>query len=201
MSQSVPADSAVLSRDTSGRLERLQINAWRALSSVEIAQLVARASRLSRALALAGLRERHPGASDRELVARLALLTWARTWHYWRTPSWRHFQSLPPRERSAGRRAHRDAALEAQQIRYTVGGSLASSFSGEPRATVDVDIVIDMSSEQIGPFVEALGDDFYVDGDALRRAVSTRSTANVLHRLSAVKMLERARQEAGQSGT
>ena len=38
------------------------------------------------------------------------------------------------------------AALDASGIPYTVGGSLASSFSGEPRASIDADILVDMNS-------------------------------------------------------
>jgi hypothetical protein len=34
--------------------------------------------------------------------------------------------------------------LEAHEIRYVVGGSLASSMSGEPRSTLDVDLVVDL---------------------------------------------------------
>jgi hypothetical protein len=33
-------------------------------------------------------------------------------------------------------------AVDACGVRYTIGGSLASSFSGEPRASIDVDIVV-----------------------------------------------------------
>jgi len=67
--------SAALSADTTRRAERLQVLAWRSMSSVQRAQLVAGAARTVRAMALAGLRQRHPGASESELVARLGLLT------------------------------------------------------------------------------------------------------------------------------
>ena len=39
--------------------------------------------------------------------------------------------------------------LEACGLRYLVGGSLASSMSGEPRSTLDVDIVVAMSESDI----------------------------------------------------
>ena len=73
----VPGDecSAVLSSDTTGQAERLQVIAWRSMTSVQRAQLVAGAARAVRTMALAGLRQRHPGASESEIVARLALLT------------------------------------------------------------------------------------------------------------------------------
>lgn len=65
----------MLSTDTTRDAERLQVRAWRSMSSVQRAQLVAGAARTVRALALAGLRQRHPAASETEIVARLALLT------------------------------------------------------------------------------------------------------------------------------
>jgi hypothetical protein len=37
------------------------------------------------------------------------------------------------------------ARLESTAIRYVIGGSLASSLHGEPRATMDVDMVTDLS--------------------------------------------------------
>ena len=49
------------------------------------------------------------------------------------------------------------AALDSCGVPYTVGGSLASSFSGEPRASIDADIVVDMTPDQIAPFVDTLG--------------------------------------------
>lgn len=66
---------AVLSRDTAPDIAAQQIEIWRRLSTVECAELVAGASRAARELALAGLRARYPAASDRELIARLAVLT------------------------------------------------------------------------------------------------------------------------------
>ena len=50
-------------------------------------------------------------------------------------------------------------ALDRANVRYTVGGSLAASFSGEPRASIDVDIVVEHGCQtQIAPFIKALGD-------------------------------------------
>ena len=69
---------ALLSRDTDPAIEARQIETWRRLSSVEIAEIVAGASRAARGLALAGLRARHPRASDRELVVRLAAIALGR---------------------------------------------------------------------------------------------------------------------------
>jgi hypothetical protein len=61
--------------DTSRPARQAQIRIWRSLSSVDVAELVSGASRAARTLALAGLRARHPAASERELIARLAAIT------------------------------------------------------------------------------------------------------------------------------
>jgi hypothetical protein len=73
------------------------------------------------------------------------------------------------------------SALERCGIAYFLGGSLASSFQGEPRATNDVDLVVQLAEDAVAPFVEALGPDFDADPDALRRAARERSSWNVIY--------------------
>jgi hypothetical protein len=80
------------------------------------------------------------------------------------------------------------SALERAGVRYSIGGSLASSLSGEPRASVDVDVLVDMSERQVPGFLAALGDGFYADAEALRRAVLTRSSTNLIHQASGIKI-------------
>jgi hypothetical protein len=67
-------------------------------------------------------------------------------------------------------------ALERLNAPYFLGGSLASSLHGEPRATNDIDLVVDLHPGDVHSFSEALGADFDVDeealGDALRRGGS-----------------------------
>jgi hypothetical protein len=66
-------DRAILSLDTSADAERRQVDIWRAMSTDEKARLVGRLTIAVQELALAGIRERHPGASDRECFLRLAV--------------------------------------------------------------------------------------------------------------------------------
>jgi len=61
---------------------------------------------------------------------------------------------------------------------YFVGGSLASSIDGEPRATNDIDFVIDMAVGKVREFGELLGADFEIDGDNLRDAILNGRSAN-----------------------
>jgi hypothetical protein len=78
--------------------------------------------------------------------------------------------------------------LEACGLRYLVGGSLASSMSGEPRSTLDVDIVVAMTAADVGQVAAALCGEFDVDEQAVARAVRERSSVNVFHRASAIKV-------------
>jgi hypothetical protein len=79
-------------------------------------------------------------------------------------------------------------ALDTLGVAHTIGGSIASSFAGEPRSTVDIDFVVALSETNIPQLVSALGTDFYVDSDALRRAVRDRSSANLIHQASQLKV-------------
>ena len=63
----------------------------------------------------------------------------------------------------------------------TIGGSIASSFAGEPRSTIVIDIVAAIEDRHVPSLLEALSPAFYVDDEALRRAVRLRSSANHIH--------------------
>lgn len=78
--------------------------------------------------------------------------------------------------------------LEACGLRYLVGGSLASSMSGEPRSTLDVDIVVAMDASDGDRLTAALHTDFDVDDEAVARAIRERSHVNLFHRASAIKV-------------
>jgi hypothetical protein len=78
--------------------------------------------------------------------------------------------------------------LEACGLRYLVGGSLASSLSGEPQSTLDVDLVVAMTTSDVDRVTEALRAEFDVDDRAVERAVRERSSVNVFHRASAIKV-------------
>ena len=60
--------------------------------------------------------------------------------------------------------------LERAGCRWMVGGSIATSSYGEPRATHDVDLVANLTTKGVGAFLAALGPDFYVDPDTARDA-------------------------------
>ena len=65
---------ASLAIDTSPANQRLQIELWRRMSPFQKIRAAAEISRSVQELSLAGIRLRHPGASDRECMLRLAVL-------------------------------------------------------------------------------------------------------------------------------
>ena len=73
-------------------------------------------------------------------------------------------------------------------VPYVVGGSLASSVSGEPRSTLDIDLVVAMREADVEPFLATLGGSFHADDHALRRAVRQRSSVNLFHRATSTKV-------------
>lgn len=71
--------------------------------------------------------------------------------------------------------------LDALEIRYVVGGSVASSIYGIPRATQDVDLVADMRLSHVEAFESALRGEFYVDAEMIRDAIRRRASFNIIH--------------------
>jgi hypothetical protein len=73
------------------------------------------------------------------------------------------------------------AALDAVRCDYFIGGSVASSLQGEPRATNDVDFVVAMPRLRVRAFAERLGPDFEVDEEMLRDALGRGGSANLYY--------------------
>lgn len=73
------------------------------------------------------------------------------------------------------------SALERHGVPFMVTGSLASSYHGEPRATRDIDVVIDPDANALEDLVEDLQDaGLYVDREAARSAYRDRSQFNAI---------------------
>jgi len=62
------------SRDTSAEIERRQVDAWRAMGPAQKLAIVSQLTLATEELARAGIRERHPNATGREIELRLGAL-------------------------------------------------------------------------------------------------------------------------------
>lgn len=72
--------------------------------------------------------------------------------------------------------------LERLDVDYVLGGSLASSAFGEPRATNDVDIAVALTAIRLSPLIDEFrAEGYYVPERSVADAVSTFSSFNVIH--------------------
>ncbi len=78
--------------------------------------------------------------------------------------------------------------LDEMGVRWFLGGSLASSVHGIPRATFDADIMADLRPQHVKPFLKRLGDAWYANEGAIMQALQARSTFNLIHLATAMKV-------------
>ena len=78
--------------------------------------------------------------------------------------------------------------LDGLNILHTIGGSIASSVAGQPRSTIDIDIVAAIEAHHVPRLVELFEPEFYVDRTALARAVGEKRSANPIHYDTQVKV-------------
>jgi hypothetical protein len=79
--------------------------------------------------------------------------------------------------------------LERLAIPYAIVGSIASGAWGESRFTQDIDVLVDLATENVAALCSAFPEsDFYVSQDAARDAVARRGQFNVIHPASGNKI-------------
>jgi hypothetical protein len=105
--------------------------------------------------------------------------------------------------------------FERFSIPYYIGGSVASSFHGNRRATQDVDIIAAIQLHHVQTLVKLLENEYYIDAAMIRDAIRHQSSFNLLHNDTGIKIdifvlktsafaqheLSRARQEIIEPGT
>ncbi len=80
------------------------------------------------------------------------------------------------------------ARLEAAGIPYMVTGSMATNFYATPRMTRDIDLVVELGEADVERVVSLFQDDYYIDREMVRQAVSHRSMFNMIHSTVVVKV-------------
>jgi hypothetical protein len=79
-------------------------------------------------------------------------------------------------------------ALRRLGVRHYVGGSIASSSYGVPRASIDADVVAELGPAHAPRFVAALRGSYYVSEERVRDAIARRASFNVIHLETMVKV-------------
>jgi hypothetical protein len=80
------------------------------------------------------------------------------------------------------------ASLDDLGIRYLIGGSVASTYHGEPRTTLDLDLVIEADESQVRMLADRIAHEFYVDAEDAVDAVRRGSSFNVIHYQTSTKV-------------
>jgi hypothetical protein len=84
---------------------------------------------------------------------------------------------------------HTCETLERLNIPYLVTGSTATTAYGEPRFTNDLDVVIDLTADQVSAFCAAFpAPEYYLSEAAVRGAIQAKHQFNVLHPKSGMKI-------------
>jgi hypothetical protein len=79
--------------------------------------------------------------------------------------------------------------FEKHKIPYFFTGAIASITYGEPRLTNDIDVVVDMSLAHIDAFKSSFPEnEFYLDVDSIRTAITRRGQFNIIHPGSGLKV-------------
>ncbi|MFI5188058.1 MAG: hypothetical protein ACHQF0_15110 [Chitinophagales bacterium] len=81
------------------------------------------------------------------------------------------------------------AILDENHIDYMVTGSLVSSMQGEPRATHDADILVNITSSLIPVLISNfIPPDYYLSEDAIKEAIQHKSMFNLLDTMEGDKV-------------
>lgn len=72
-------------------------------------------------------------------------------------------------------------AFEKIGVSYYLSGSVASSAYGIARATLDVDLVADLSVQHVNSLTEMLKSDYYIDKEMILDAIKRHSSFNLIH--------------------
>lgn len=78
--------------------------------------------------------------------------------------------------------------LEELQLPYAIGGSVASSVFGEPRASADADLIVELAEQRLPELASRLEGGFYISEDAARDAIRRQSSFNIIHLESMYKI-------------
>lgn len=160
-----------LAHDTGADAEHFLIRALRQLTPLARAGRVAGLSRGVRQLCVAGIQDQQPGLDITAFRHQYGLRCLGENW-------------LEPLATSRNTWTVGDpivfalkvaAIFEALRIPYFIGGSVASSIFGEPRSTMDLDVVLDLQREQVKDLVQSLQQDFYISEDAIITAIESQT--------------------------
>jgi hypothetical protein len=174
-----------LLEDTSPEARRVLIQAYRSMSAERKWEVIADAQRTARILHAASVRSRQPLATPAQIRA-----DWVRS-ALGERPTLEPLEEMPMNEAgSESLQVLRDVVgvLRAMKIGHALGGSFASSLHGVPRQTLDADLTAEPFPGREEEFVGHFGAAYYVELEAVQRAVRDRSCFNLINTAAGFKV-------------
>lgn len=168
------------SLDTSIDAELVQFKLWREMTTGEKLNLVKRIARRGSQMALMGIYHQFPDVSDIQ-VRQLYL---EKRWGVLAINLEKviQFEGKLVLEDPIWLVHQLASIFDFLNIPYYVSGSVASSLQGEVRFTEDLDLAIEIESEQVQPLIDALSQDFYISDVAVYEAIEgVTNSFNVIH--------------------
>ena len=62
------------------------------------------------------------------------------------------------------------------------------NYYAQPRMTRDIDVIVELSVDQLSTFVDEFSGDYYVDESTVATAVSRRTMFNLIHNSTIIKV-------------
>ena len=78
--------------------------------------------------------------------------------------------------------------LTSGGVAFMLTGSMAMNYYAQPRMTRDIDLVVELASEQIDLLISMFETEYYVDRQAVARAIAERSMFNLIHNETIIKL-------------
>ena len=176
----LPAGYKTQSMDTTIDAERYLFHQWKSLTLIQKANQLVSWTKGCLELSLMGVKQRYPEASLSKLRYEFARVTLKSSfpdpiYHLIAEHSQRLMLIDP-----ISLALDVVEVLNALDIPYLIGGSVASTLMGEMLSTEDVDIVADLKIEKVVRLLQFLQPRFYVSEDAVREAIQFQRSFNLI---------------------
>ncbi|MBV9385334.1 MAG: hypothetical protein JOZ78_02785 [Chroococcidiopsidaceae cyanobacterium CP_BM_ER_R8_30] len=166
------------SEDTTPEIDRFLMLAFRQMPIWKKVHLTNEATKGLQQWALIGIRNQYPDANPAEVRFHLAVRWLGKEIAQ---QLYRDGEGKIVEAESISLALRMAEILDALGIPYLIGGSVASSILGEPRATLDVDIVADLQLSHVQPLVSVMTGEFFIDEMMVVEAIEHKSSFNVIH--------------------
>jgi hypothetical protein len=178
MINSNPSSYQPQSRDPSPEIDKFLMQAFRQMPAWKKAHLINEATKGIQQWAIIGIRNQYPNITPAEMRFHLAVR--------WLGKEIAHRLYQDNERKIVDAESIKLALkmaeiLNALTVPYLIGDSVASSILGEPRATLDVDIVADLQLSHVHPLVEVMAREFFIDEMMVTEAIERKSSFNVIH--------------------